>query len=385
MKSQNKEISLVAFELGHLSARAISGGDILLEKMYPYITGLNLTIVVPKIGSHHWESYKEVRLITLSPNLFDKSLSQISVFLSYVMRVYQAFILVRNDDTDIAYSSTNIFPDVMAGFLYKLTRPHNFWIARVHHLISSPTSRPGNIITNYFSYILQELTLIFIRKADLVLILNSNLKKDLIKKGFDNKKIQTLGAGIDVDAIRKTKHQQKIYDGIFVGRVHSTKGVVELISIWERLIRKIPNAKLVIVGEAREPMISNLNKIIKDRNIRENITITGYLPEKELFKTLRQSKIFVLTDTEAGFSIAAAQAMAAGLPVVAIELPFLKTIYHQGYQTVKLGKLQDFADTLANLLNDKAKYKIMSKQATSQARELDWSKVAADFSKIISR
>src|SRR3990172_6751943 len=110
---RSKKIKLMALETGHLSKTAVSGGDILLEKMYPHLKKqLNLSIIIPETGPRHWRKYKEVTLHRLPPNLFDKIPNRFLFFLSYLVRIYQSYLIIKETPIKIIYYSTYIFQDV---------------------------------------------------------------------------------------------------------------------------------------------------------------------------------------------------------------------------------------------------------------------------------
>ncbi|NHV98516.1 MAG: glycosyltransferase family 4 protein [Thaumarchaeota archaeon] len=66
----------------------------------------------------------------------------------------------------------------------------------------------------------------------------------------------------------------------------------------------LPNVKFYLVGRATDNSIYFLKSIAS-----RNVTFTGYLPEKELIKTLQKAKVYVQASLHEGFGCSLAEAM----------------------------------------------------------------------------
>jgi phosphatidylinositol alpha-1,6-mannosyltransferase len=109
---------------------------------------------------------------------------------------------------------------------------------------------------------------------------------------------------------------------ISVGRLVHRKGQDKLIEALPSVLRKIPNAHLLIVGEG--PYKSHLEKLVNKLSLTENITFVGrilydklpsYLSAADLFVMPSRSRFFGL-EVE-GLGIVYLEASACGIPVVA--------------------------------------------------------------------
>ena len=76
-----------------------------------------------------------------------------------------------------------------------------------------------------------------------------------------------------------------------------------------------PDARLVIIGDG--PERNRLRKLIKYRQLEQQITLVGYQPQAELHRILKHCHALVLTSTVETFGVALIEAMACGLPVIA--------------------------------------------------------------------
>ena len=95
---------------------------------------------------------------------------------------------------------------------------------------------------------------------------------------------------------------------LFLGRLHARKGVDVLAQAF--LAANIPDTRLVIAGPD-EGMQHGLEKLGDPR-----IVLTGYLDADQRLAALAAADVFALPATGEGLSMAALEALAAGLPVI---------------------------------------------------------------------
>ncbi len=387
---EKEKPNIAVIEIGHTYGTTLAGGDKLMEPMAKKLyKDYKFSIIVSQIGSIHWKKtlFKK-ELIILPRNIFDKGTTPIPVFLNYCLRMWETYLLLNKiDETNIIYSSTNILPDVLPAFIAKQKNKKIKWIARIHHLIPEPSKREGQFLVNLVSYLMQTIALSMMKNsADITIALNNHLQKELSRKGFSKDKLKVLGAGIDFEKINSLNNLTKknYYDGVFLGRLHPTKGIFDLIPIWKNVVKDIPSVKLAVIGGGQEYMGGNLQKRIEKEKLQDNIQLLGYLPDKDVYKLMKNAKVFLFTDHEAGWGLAAGEAMACKLPVVGYDIGVLGSVFTQGYKKVPLGNYAKFAKIVIMLLKNDRMRKDLSKHALSQARMLDWSNTTQEFKNILT-
>lgn len=387
-KLLTKTISIVALETGHASESYLSGGDKLLEKMAKFLPkNHKITVIIPKIGISHWQKAKlpNTTLLTLPETFFDNKPSPTYIFMAYLLRIWHSYFMLKKiKNIDLIYSSTNVFPDIAPAFLLRLTNNVS-WVARVHHLVSPPLKRPGRLLVNIVSYSLQICSNFMIKtKSTKILALNGILVKILIKQGFPKNRIDILGAGIDLEKIQKGKpFANKFFDAIFIGRLHPTKGIYDLVEIWQQVIKNKPDAQAVIVGGGTQNEMKKITSQIKQAKLGKNLILLGYLSEVNLIRTLKSSKIFLFTDYEAGWGLAIAEAMAAGLPTVGYNLDVFGNVFKKGFTTVPVGAKKEFSQKIVYLLNNRKEYQRLKNETIEESKKLSWEKTSHNFQKII--
>ena len=379
---------IIALEAGHVGKVGIAGGDLLLSKMVSQLKKpLKLSVIIPKANTSHWQkSKKDVEVITLNHTFLDDITSPWIVLVNYVIRAIKIIpIITKTPQDTLIYSSTDTLPDVIPAFIVKKLNSRRTWIARIHHLSPPPFKRPGNLLINIGSALIQKISAYAIKKkADVVLVLNQSLKETLTNHGFNREKLHILEGGVDYLTLRKFVPVSKEgYDAIYLGRIHATKGVYDLPAIWLKILKRKPNATLAIIGTGSADNIRRIKRMIIKNKLSQNIHVLGFIPQKRLWSILKNSKVFLFTDHEAGWGLAVAEAMTCGMPIVGWDIGILGQVFKKGYIKIPLGNTKEFAQSVLDLLENDIKYKKLSEKALLEPSRLDWAKTSRRFSLIL--
>jgi glycosyltransferase involved in cell wall biosynthesis len=302
-----------------------------------------------------------------------------NVIWTYLGRTIKAlFLKLKPKDKDILLGTSDFLPDVLPLFWLKLRNKKNKWIQHIFHLIPSSRKIPS---------LAQKVSLFLIRHlADLVVVDNSLLKKDLTELGFESQKIIVNYPGIDHAFLKSIKtKKEKIYDGVFMAQLRPSKGIFDLIKIWKLVCKKLPEAKLGIIGKGEKEIMEKIKADVENASLKKNIDLLGFLEDDKAFAKIKASKVFVFPSHEEGFGIAPFEAQALGLPVVAWNLPVFDEIFKGGMVKVEIGDIERFADKVIKLLIDRGTYRQLSKEAIINATQYDWHQVARRELAILKR
>ena len=355
--------------------QGVSGGYVRFIEIFKHINNLEISIVTSLLGKEMCKK-KGLRanyLITTKEEIVK------NVILTYIKRIIKAlFLNVNITEGDIIYSISDFLPDVFPAFIWKLKNKKVMWIQLIHHIIPHPLKRKGNILSNIVSYLAQRISFLFIKHyCDLIIVVNPLTKKMLSGMGFNVSKIRVNPNGIDIDYFRNVEPDKKIrYDGIFLARLHPSKGIFDLIKIWKLVCKKIPNIKLAVIGGGNKKIIEELERQIITAGLADNIDVLGYLENDKAFGIVKSSKVFISPSHEEGFGIAILEAMACGLPVVAWDLPVYREVFPKGIIRVPENDISRFASVIIELLEDENKRKLLVEDAKNQAKEYDWNEIA---------
>ncbi|MBI2465050.1 glycosyltransferase [Candidatus Shapirobacteria bacterium] len=270
------------------------------------------------------------------------------------------------------YTSSDFYGDFTFGFLSKLFNGKITWYCGYYLLAPFPTDTNSPYLTNHHPirgliyYLAQRPTILLARLlADYVFVTS---KPDIVpfkNNRLPSSKIIIVQGGVYIPTSKTIKTllpiTKRAYDGFYLGRLHNQKGVMEMIDIWSLVTKKIPAARLVIVGDGE--LMSQMTQKIDALKLQKNINVIGFLVGPKKFALIKNSKIVLHPATYDSGGMAAAEAMAWGLPGVSFDLPSLKTYYPKGMVKVPLSDLNKFANLVVKLLTNKEFYKKHSHDA----------------------
>jgi glycosyltransferase involved in cell wall biosynthesis len=352
----------------------VAGGEIRFAEIFKRTPYFDKIIITPALG----EQFLCEKGLHASYVQTTKEGKLSNVMLTYLKRIISVFNskIIINDD-DIIYTTSDFLPDTLPALYFSMKNKKTKWVANIYHIIPPPIQRGGPFIRNFVSFITQRISLQFIKyNSDLIFVLNNGIVEQLVKSGFQRDRIHVIGAGINLTHIHNIPQDKVKYDACFLGRLHSSKGIFDLIDIWKTVVSKNNLAKLAIIYTGQSEIESTLIKKLKKENLNNNISMLPLTGDKAMH-SVKCSKIFIFPSHEEGWGIAMCEAMACGLPVVAYDLPVYREIFTQGVITVKLKDIQRFSEVITDLLNNEQKRVTLGKEAEVQASKYDWSDVAS--------
>lgn len=164
-------------------------------------------------------------------------------------------------------------------------------------------------------------------RADRIIAVSKEVKRDLISEyGLPGWKITVLYNSYPLQKITELS-QEEVDDKhrwvfefpviISVGRLVAQKGQWHLIRAFARVKREVPKAKLVILGEGN--LKDRLQRLARELGVSNDVHFLGF--QRNPFKYVARSRVFVLSSLYEGFPNALAEAMACGIPVVSSDCP----------------------------------------------------------------
>jgi glycosyltransferase involved in cell wall biosynthesis len=156
---------------------------------------------------------------------------------------------------------------------------------------------------------------------------------------------------------------------LFVGRVAHEKNIGFLLEMHVELIKKHPDALLVITGEG--PAEESIKHSIEKLGISNKVRMIGYLDRShELIACYKAADIFVFASKSETQGLVLLEAMAQGTAVVAIAELGTKSILIEG-EGVLIAKddINDFADKVSILLSDDPKRQMIGEKGRQYAKE----------------
>ena len=161
---------------------------------------------------------------------------------------------------------------------------------------------------------------------------------------------------------------------VTVARYERVKGLDALIRAAAEVLRGAPWARFVLVGEGS--LRGWLQRLAERLGVAERIEFTGFREEVE--EEVARAEVAALPSLYEPFGMAAAEALAAGKPVVAARTGGLQEIVREGVDgfLFKPGDHRELAEKLVKLLTDEELRKRMAQAAREGARRFSPEEVA---------
>lgn len=201
-----------------------------------------------------------------------------------------------------------------------LTRRKEKVIISVRNYLSKETGKKG-----IAGFCYRALVRLLYNRADLLIAVSKEVKKDLVENFKINcDKIKVIYNPYDIEGIQKKAEEdieeelEAFFNGktiVNVGRLTYQKGQWHLIRAFSYVKKKIPDAKLVIIGSGE--LKESLEELSCDLGLGNDVLFLGF--KQNPHKYIKKSKVFVLSSFFEGFPNGLVEAMACGLPIISTD------------------------------------------------------------------
>jgi len=262
--------------------------------------------------------------------------------------------LIEKNKYDIIHSQ-ELFPGFLGHIArLKIGKPHIL----VKEMASNYPTPHGKVVISFERNFITRL------KYDKLVSWSRFMAEEyFIKWGVPEEKIEIIPGGIDLNEIPKkvdTEEIKKRYnlenENIIVVTkplyTTNTYGIIYIILAMKRILKDIPDAKLLIAGDGiGKP---RLERLVKEMKISENVVFLGYLPHKEAL--ILQKIADVLPHSyvyETTIHSATLESMASGIPTVCTNTGEAKYLLKDCGILVKPKDPKSIANGIKKVLTDK--------------------------------
>lgn len=160
---------------------------------------------------------------------------------------------------------------------------------------------------------------------------------------------------------------------LYVGSIEPRKNLPVLLEALAMLPEELT---LVVVGNDGGNAEQQLS-VIERLNLQQRVARPGFLPDEQLIRLYASAAAVVYPSRHEGFGLPVIEGMAAGVPVVASDLPVFREVggdavtYFDPVDTRSLVEAIDFA------ISSDASGEVMREVRRTQARRFDWQTSAA--------
>lgn len=142
-------------------------------------------------------------------------------------------------------------------------------------------------------------------------------------------KLRVLCPGIDVDRLAATSQPETADERdtiLFVGTITARKGVRELIHAYQGSRAQRENLPLVLAGSHHSAYGQELRALVEQTGLAKHIRFTGPISDDDLLRLYARARTVVLPSFLEGFGLPVVEAMAAGAPCVASDIPPIREV-----------------------------------------------------------
>jgi glycosyltransferase involved in cell wall biosynthesis len=210
--------------------------------------------------------------------------------------------------------------------------------------------------------------------CDRIFTVSNEMKKALVGIGASSDRIFVIPDGvdptmfnpeIDSSAIRRKYRLNDSATIIFHGDVKPIDGVDVLINAFALVLKRLPSAKLLIVGGGRK-YFREVVQLAKKLGVDGSIIFTGWVPHRTVPGYIALADVGVMPlrstlETNCYLSFKLFEYWAMGKPVVVSRVKAISKIVKDGVNGVLVepGDVKDLAEALLCTLSDSGKAKLM--------------------------
>jgi glycosyltransferase involved in cell wall biosynthesis len=350
------------------------------------------------LAPHLRKRGERVRVISFAANrapFYSLEQSGIEVVaLPSVRYFYRAFVLLNRISLGLLkYLDVFIFYPLIAGIFLARTRPPRLvcmnpvpeglvaLMARVPYVVSVRSDVPKGLAAPYrflerpFRWVEHQV----LRRAVKVLangldtqerLARTGIVSTVVPNGVDFERFSQPAAGDAlVEELERKANSRPVI--AFIATLQAIKGAADAVDCAAELKRREAVFVLAMVGKGDPGPFKRRSQALGLDGWVEFLGETNAVPA-----VLQRSRIFLGLSLENGMSMSALEAMAAGIPVVARDVPTYQQLIENESSGLLGSTPAELADCCLRLLRDPDKAHRLAGRAQTAARDYDWPRVA---------
>ena len=260
----------------------------------------------------HWTSHFNCATLNLDIFPFSRALGRLmkwerfdivhgnaeeAFFASNVARKYSAGYLFT--------SHANMMPET--GMIRGMLRPLSFLKSLNNYLLRSSAFNASRVITF------------------------SEFSRKLVLRGLGKKKgqqVMVVSPGIDPSWFEVKRQEGDSKDLVLWGRMEDQKGIPELLRTLKEVAGRVSEVRLHLIGEGN--MTESYRKQAEELGVADRVIFHGWMDVEAIQKFISQCAIGVFPSRIESFGLSMAEAMGAGLPIIASRVGALPEFIEDG-------------------------------------------------------
>jgi glycosyltransferase involved in cell wall biosynthesis len=163
---------------------------------------------------------------------------------------------------------------------------------------------------------------------------------------------------------------------VYVGAFEPRKNVIGLIDVFENVADLDPELSLILIGEGARGYVRTLTDRIARSPLRDSIRVIGSADRTTTLHTMQTAKALLFPSSAEGFGLPIVEALALGTPVVASDLPEIRSWADDAILYASPSRAAGWIQSIETAL---AIAPTRRRSGQDLARDYRWRKCAADL------
>ena len=376
----------------------------------PFINGVSTSVLMLKQGLE--KLGHEVYVVTINSESFcykeEENILKVpgipcGIFDYRISGVYplKALKIIKKWNLDVIHTHTEFS---IGTFARLISKQYNIPLVHTYHTMYEEYIY--YITKGYFSKaskkLVEYLTLFLCDKLVEELIVPTKKTYDLFKEKYKVKRdVNIIPTGIDVsrfykenidkEKVNELRRDLKLsrfnFNILYVGRIAKEKSIDFLINNFKDVVKKIPRAKLIIVGDG--PDMKELIDLVDKNKLNRNCLFTGKVPWNEVPLYYMLSSVFVTASKSETQGLTVIEAMAASKPVVAINDESFSLVIESYKDGILFNDDKEYKDAIYMLYKDRKlrdKISLEARKTANNYSDLSYAKKVLEvYKKVINK
>ena len=229
----------------------------------------------------------------------------------------------------------------------------------------------------------------WLRAVQGIIVPSRQLREHLARQGIDQEKITVASPGITrVPADRLP--QPEILSAnepitlMTVGTLSRGKGQLDVVHMLAQM--PVTHFRLHLIGDCVQNVnyTAEIRALVQRSRLQESVMVHGSMPQQTLFELLPQCDLYLSASSYESYSMATAEAVAHGLPIVAYATGAIGDWIEDGVngRLIEIGKPEQFFQALRQLLTERHTLDQLRHNAWARTTNLafhSWEETYRDF------
>jgi glycosyltransferase involved in cell wall biosynthesis len=188
--------------------------------------------------------------------------------------------------------------------------------------------------------------------------------------------------GLEVGPTDAVPKQDRIYDAVWIGRVHRQKGIDDLLATLQHLAQRLTHFRALFIGNVREALAPE----IEARRLTKCVEFSGFVSEEEKIRLFKASRVFLMPSKHEGSPRVIGESIIAGTPVVAYDIPNYRPLFGDFVRYARPFDLDKFQDAAGReILRMRAGENYLDKMDLARFKqENSWETTQAKFLAVLA-